>query len=164
MTIEVVGISRTAKSRELTDYWRITKEPPTPEELSDAPIAPRRQAAASVPPVPRQIAATPMPEPQVKRKRGRPPLPPELRKTKPKKKKAEIAAAPALVDAEVASLPIQGLLEALAAVRAPSPEKTAVNMRLDADVVAWLRRNGGSLSDRINSALRALMNLDLAVA
>lgn len=152
MVIEVVGISRTAKSRELTDYWRPVKEPPTPDELSDAPIAPRHQSTASVPP-----------ETAVKRKRGRPPLPPELRKTKPRKKKADLAP-PVMMDAEVAALPIQGLLEALAAVRAPSPEKTAVNMRLDAEVVAWLRRNGGSLSDRINSALRALMNLDLAVA
>jgi uncharacterized protein (DUF4415 family) len=51
------------------------------------------------------------------------------------------------------------LLEALAKAIEPHPERVGVNTRIDADVVEWLRSQGGSLSARINNALRALMAL-----
>lgn len=156
MIIQAVRITQD-KTKENVDYWRQVTPPPAQEELSDARVMPQRAApAASVPLVAPEAAPA-------KRKRGRPPLPPELRKRgRPLAMPLETSTLAA--ETELDAMPIQGLLAALAAVRSPAPEKTAVNMRLDAEVVAWLKRNGGSLSDRINSALRALMNLDLAVA
>jgi len=37
------------------------------------------------------------------------------------------------------------------------PKKTAVTIRLDADVVAWLKANGAGYQTRINTYLRHLM-------
>jgi uncharacterized protein (DUF4415 family) len=37
------------------------------------------------------------------------------------------------------------------------PRKTSVTIRLDADVIAWLRASGGGYQTRINSYLRQLM-------
>jgi uncharacterized protein (DUF4415 family) len=37
------------------------------------------------------------------------------------------------------------------------PKKTAVTIRLDADVVAWLKSTGGGYQTRINTYLRHLM-------
>jgi uncharacterized protein (DUF4415 family) len=38
------------------------------------------------------------------------------------------------------------------------PKKTSVTIRLDADVIAWLKANGEGYQTRINSYLRQLMN------
>lgn len=37
------------------------------------------------------------------------------------------------------------------------PKKTTVTIRLDADVVAWIKSSGGGYQTRINSYLRKLM-------
>ena len=37
------------------------------------------------------------------------------------------------------------------------PRKTAVTIRLDADLVAWLKASGGGYQTRINAHLRQLM-------
>ena len=37
------------------------------------------------------------------------------------------------------------------------PKKTSVTIRLDADVLAWLKATGGGYQTRINSYLRGLM-------
>ncbi len=37
------------------------------------------------------------------------------------------------------------------------PKKTTVTIRLDADVVAWIKSSGGGYQTRINSYLRQLM-------
>jgi uncharacterized protein (DUF4415 family) len=37
------------------------------------------------------------------------------------------------------------------------PKKTAVTIRIDADVLAWLKANGGGYQTRINLYLRQLM-------
>jgi uncharacterized protein (DUF4415 family) len=37
------------------------------------------------------------------------------------------------------------------------PIKKSINMRLDSDVIAWLKRDGQGYQTRINQVLRALM-------
>jgi uncharacterized protein (DUF4415 family) len=41
------------------------------------------------------------------------------------------------------------------------PIKEAVSMRLDADVVAWLKKDGAGYQTRVNKLLRELMMKDL---
>jgi len=41
------------------------------------------------------------------------------------------------------------------------PIKKPVTLRRDADVLAWIRREGRSYNTRINSALRSLMEREM---
>lgn len=61
--------------------------------------------------------------------------------------------------------PIRGMEEWLKTVRAGGmykPVKHAVSMRLDADVVAWLKRDGPGYQTRANRILREKMMKELA--
>jgi uncharacterized protein (DUF4415 family) len=61
--------------------------------------------------------------------------------------------------------PIRGLEAWLRTVRTSGmykPVKQAVSMRLDADVVAWLKRSGPGYQTRANQILRDKMTKDLA--
>jgi uncharacterized protein (DUF4415 family) len=61
--------------------------------------------------------------------------------------------------------PIRGLEAWLRTVRSGGmykPVKQAVSMRLDADVVAWLKRSGPGYQTRANQILRDKMIKDLA--
>jgi uncharacterized protein (DUF4415 family) len=44
--------------------------------------------------------------------------------------------------------------------RLSRPVKKSVNIRLDSDVIAWLKRDGQGYQTRINQVLRALMLQD----
>jgi uncharacterized protein (DUF4415 family) len=61
--------------------------------------------------------------------------------------------------------PIQGTEAWLATVRASGmykPVKQAVSMRLDADVVAWLKQSGPGYQTRANRILREKMMKEMA--
>lgn len=61
--------------------------------------------------------------------------------------------------------PIRGMEEWLRTVRTQGmykPVKQAVSMRLDADVVAWLKQNGPGYQTRANRILREKMMEEMA--
>lgn len=77
----------------------------------------------------------------------------------------ELAALAALPDDKINYSDIPPLTEKFwkNAVRNPfyRPVKQQVTVRLDADVIAWLRREGGGYQTRLNLLLRSAMLKDL---
>ena len=75
--------------------------------------------------------------------------------------KAELAALRAMGDAEIDTSDIPSLDEAFwrNAVRNPfyKPTKTSTTVRIDTDVLAWLRAQGKGYQSRINTILRREM-------
>ena len=75
--------------------------------------------------------------------------------------KAELAALAALSDQEVDVGDLPALTEAFwrNAVRNPfyKPTKTSTTVRIDSDVLAWLRGQGKGYQSRINAILRRAM-------
>jgi uncharacterized protein (DUF4415 family) len=78
-----------------------------------------------------------------------------------KKQKAELAALAARPDSEIDFSDIPGLTEDFwkNAVRGKyyRPIKTSTTVRIDADVLAWLRAQGKGYQSRINAILRSKM-------
>ena len=77
----------------------------------------------------------------------------------------ELAALAALPDDKIDYSDIPPLTERFweNAVRNPfyRPVKKQLTVRLDADVIAWLRRQGGGYQTRLNALLRSAMLKDL---
>jgi uncharacterized protein (DUF4415 family) len=93
---------------------------------------------------------------KVKRPSGRTPTP---------KQKRELAALAALPDDQIDTSDIPELPPAAwkDAVRGRfyRPVKQPISMRLDADVVAWLKKRGKGYQTRVNSILRQTMLTDI---
>jgi uncharacterized protein (DUF4415 family) len=84
------------------------------------------------------------------------------------KEKRELAALAALPDSQIdtsdiAELPLRVWKDAVRG-RFYRPVKQAVSMRLDADVVAWLKKAGKGYQTRVNRILRQQMLADLRQA
>jgi uncharacterized protein (DUF4415 family) len=82
------------------------------------------------------------------------------------RQRREIAALAAMPDSEIDFSDIPRLPEGFwkNAVRNPfyRPVKRQVTVRLDSDVIAWLRRQGKGYQTRLNYLLRSAMMLDVA--
>jgi len=80
-------------------------------------------------------------------------------KTKERKRAKELAALLALKKGEIDTSDIPELVDWSAAVvgRFYRPAKKPVTLRLDADVLAWLKAAGPGYQTRINRLLRELM-------
>jgi uncharacterized protein (DUF4415 family) len=76
-----------------------------------------------------------------------------------KRQRAELAALDALSDDAIDLSDVAEVLDWSAAVvgRFYRPVKQAVTLRLDADVLAWLRSHGPGYQTRINRLLRSAM-------
>jgi uncharacterized protein (DUF4415 family) len=86
------------------------------------------------------------------------------RKLTPRQKR-ELAALAALPDhqidtSDIPELPPDAWKDAVRG-RFYRPVKQAVSMRLDADVVAWLKKRGKGYQTRVNSILRQTMLTDI---
>lgn len=82
-----------------------------------------------------------------------------------KKQKRELAALAALPEdqidtSDIPELPTGAWKDAVRG-RFYRPVKQAVSMRLDADVVAWLKKRGKGYQTRVNSILRQTMLTDI---
>ena len=82
-----------------------------------------------------------------------------------RQKKRELAALAALPDdqidtSDIPELPPDAWKDAVRG-RFYRPVKQAVSMRLDADVVAWLKKRGKGYQTRVNSILRQTMMTDI---
>jgi uncharacterized protein (DUF4415 family) len=78
--------------------------------------------------------------------------------------KKELAALTALADdqidtSDIPELPPEAWKDAIRG-RFYRPVKQAVSMRLDADVIAWLKKRGKGYQTRVNSILRQTMLAD----
>lgn len=77
------------------------------------------------------------------------------------KQKRELARLAAMPDSEIDFSDIPPLTEKFwrNAIRNPwyRPRKEQVTLRIDADVLAWLRRHGKGYQSRLNALLRAAM-------
>jgi len=81
------------------------------------------------------------------------------------RQKRELAALAALPDdqidtSDIPELPPEAWKDAVRG-RFYRPVKQAVSMRLDADVVAWLKKRGKGYQTRVNSILRRTMLADI---
>jgi uncharacterized protein (DUF4415 family) len=81
------------------------------------------------------------------------------------RQKRELAALAALPDdqidtSDIPELPPDAWKDAVRG-RFYRPVKQAVSMRLDADVVAWLKKRGKGYQTRVNSILRQTMLTDI---
>jgi len=81
------------------------------------------------------------------------------------RQKRELAALAALPDeqidtSDIPELPPGAWKDAVRG-RFYRPVKQAVSMRLDADVVAWLKKRGKGYQTRVNSILRQTMMIDI---
>jgi uncharacterized protein (DUF4415 family) len=81
------------------------------------------------------------------------------------KQKKELAALAALPDhqidtSDIRELPLEAWKDAVRG-RFYRPVKQPISMRLDADVVAWLRKRGKGYQTRVNSILRQTMLIDI---
>lgn len=88
-----------------------------------------------------------------------------LGRTLTAKQKRELAALAALPDAQIDTkdipeLPREAWNDAVRG-RFYRPVKQPISMRLDADVVAWLKKRGKGYQTRVNSILRQTMLTDL---
>jgi uncharacterized protein (DUF4415 family) len=81
------------------------------------------------------------------------------------RQKRELAALAALPDdqidtSDIPELPADAWKDAVRG-RFYRPVKQAVSMRLDADVIAWLKKRGKGYQTRVNSILRQTMLTDI---
>ena len=80
-------------------------------------------------------------------------------KTGTAKRKAELAALEALQERDIDTSDIPEVTDWSGAVRGKfyRPVKKAISLRVDADIIAWFRSQGGKYQSRMNEALREYM-------
>ena len=86
----------------------------------------------------------------------------DLRKPLTKKMLAEIAALKAMPDSEINTIDIPELPPGWRKTARPfheifKPRKEAISLRIDADILAWLKAGGDGWQTRINGILRERM-------
>ncbi len=86
----------------------------------------------------------------------------DLRKPLTKKQKAELAALEAMPDSEINTVDIPELTREQIKAMRPfheifKPRKEAISLRIDIDVLEWLKAGGEGWQTRINGILREQM-------